>query len=228
MVTFILSWIPRNVWNGIYAHVSLALTWNETRDFTVYIHDDELENIHQWVRSKDDIETGGDLFGLWIDQHTAVVQLVLGPGENCRRTTTSFYQDLDYLHECGEAITKGHGLCNIGQWHSHHRLSLDHPSSGDDETVWGNMPGLGLNRFIVFIATIKGISSVNVNPFLYEIDSKTEDKLPVLQGKLLCNSLYSPLRCNRSLVKKLEEGAETMNGSTPRYDESERNTCIDI
>ena len=190
---------------------------SEEDRFRVFIYEDELRNIREWVLEKDNIETGGDLFGLWIDQHTAVVQLVLGPGKDCRRTERSFYQDLDYLQQCGEAITEGHGLCNIGQWHSHHRLSLNKPSLGDEDTVWGNMPGLGLNRFIVFIATIEKTSTVNVNPFLFEIDGETkkEKRLPVQPGAVeYVKSRTSPLRSNKNLLRKLEQGAESMNSTS--------------
>ena len=188
---------------------------SEEDKFRVFIYEDELRNIREWVLEKDNIETGGDLFGLWIDQHTAVVQLVLGPGKDCRRTKTSFYQDLDYLQQCGEAITEGHGLCNIGQWHSHHRLSLNEPSSGDEDTVWGNMPGLGLNRFIVFIATIENTSTVNVNPFLFEIDSETKRRLPVQPGAVkYVKSCTSPLRSNKNILRKLKQGAESMNSTS--------------
>ena len=86
---------------------------------------------------------GGDLFGLWIDEHTAVVQFVIGPGKKCRRTKTSFFQDTDYLARTGEYLTKQHGLCNIGQWHSHHKIQLFVPSAGDCRTVSENMPVSG-------------------------------------------------------------------------------------
>ena len=68
---------------------------------TVYIYEDELNFLKWLVLQKPDIETGGDLFGLWQDESTAVVQLILGPGEKCKRTTTSFYQDVSYLREVG-------------------------------------------------------------------------------------------------------------------------------
>ena len=217
-------------YNGRAIHnISLILrsTEKDTRPFQVFIYEDELENIREWVRKKTDIETGGDLFGLWIDQHTVVVQLVLGPGEKCRRSETSFYQDLDYLAQSGEAITKGHGLCNIGQWHSHHRLGLPRPSSGDETTVWENMPGLGLNRFVVFIATIEGVDSlpeVNIEPFLFEIQNETGDKLPVIKGhfNIMPETQCSPFRLNGDLMSQLKMGAESMNKTTTLYKEMEK------
>ena len=60
--------------------------------FKVYINQGERDQIYNWVSKHKDIETGGDLFGLWLDEQTAVVQFVLGPGKDCRRTTTSFFQ----------------------------------------------------------------------------------------------------------------------------------------
>ena len=73
-----------------------------------------------------------------------MVQFVLGPGKDCRRTTTSFFQDISYLQDAGSYFTKQHGLCNIGQWHSHHKIPLFEPSAGDHNTVWNNMPTLGI------------------------------------------------------------------------------------
>ncbi len=60
--------------------------------FKVYINEGERDQIYNWVWKYTDIETGGDLFGLWIDDQTAVVQFVLGPGKRSYRTTTSFFQ----------------------------------------------------------------------------------------------------------------------------------------
>jgi hypothetical protein len=68
---------------------------------TVYIYEPELNYLKWLVLQKRKIETGGDLFGLWQDQGTAVVQLILGPGKGCSRTTTSFHQDVAYLEEVG-------------------------------------------------------------------------------------------------------------------------------
>lgn len=180
-------------------------------EFIVYINEGEKREIEEWVKIKDGIETGGDLFGLWITSQTAVVQFVLGPGQNCRRSTTSFYQDIEYLRKAGDYLTQQHGLCNIGQWHSHHRLSLTRPSGGDENTVWRNMPSLRLNRYIVFIATIKGFgknAKVDINPFLFEINQKG-NQMPVAPGILeVLNGPKSPFRCNEVIVDFIKNGQE--------------------
>ena len=186
----------------------------EKSQFKVIIDEGEMYQIEKWVLKRDNIETGGDLFGLWIDEHTAVVQFVLGPGEGCRRTTASFYQDVDYLEKAGKYVTKYHGLCNIGQWHSHHRLGLCRPSGGDENTVWGNMPNLGLSRYIVFIATIEddgGSSKANVSCFLFKTSAKGR-KCPVLKGHFeILQGQNSPFRLSELILNEIKNGGEILH-----------------
>ena len=177
---------------------------NKNKSFEVYINEGEMYQIQEWVLKHKDIETGGDLFGLWLDDHTAVVQFVLGPGKKCRRTTTSFFQDVEYLQEAGSYLTDKHGLCNIGQWHSHHRLSLSKPSHGDENTVWGNMPVLGLNRYIVFIANIT--NEVKVNCFLFRYQGR---KRSLTKGQFKSLHGNSPLRLNGMVLQNTFDGLES-------------------
>jgi hypothetical protein len=233
VLSFIYNWVlwlfnngTRNIQNNTNRElegVKTSVAVN-TRKFKVYIYKEEHEKIKNWVLQKDGIETGGDLFGLWLDQHNVVVQFVLGPGKNCRRTTTSFYQDIDYLASVGNYITRNHGLCNIGQWHSHHRLNLPRPSAGDEDTVWNNMPSLEMERYVVFIATIKDsgrgkFKTAHVNCFLFEIEN--ERKLPVLEGKIcVIEQEGSPLRMCSDLTALAESGLE--------HDDNSVSVVIDI
>ena len=192
--------------------------YDDSAQFTVYINEGEKYQIEEWVKRHPNIETGGDLFGAWIDDRNAVVQFVLGPGEGCRRTSVSFYQDIDYLREAGSYLTKNHGLCNIGQWHSHHTLGLTRPSGGDENTVWGNMPNLGLDRYIVFIATIrynsgyyyndKGVT-VNINPYLFEIKNGRRSR--VMQGSFKYMENNSPFRLDKVIQQGVIYRAESTN-----------------
>ncbi|XP_028402800.1 uncharacterized protein PFB0145c-like [Dendronephthya gigantea] len=194
--------------------------------FTVYMNEGEQHQIEEWVKKYDDIETGGDLFGAWIDEHTAVVQFVLGPGDGCRRSSVSFYQNINYLREAGGYLTQKHGLCNIGQWHSHHRLGLTRPSGGDENTVWGNMPSLGLKRYIVFIATITGGNrsyynystssyhdredlKVNINPYVFEIKNGYRNDVPL--GTIEPLPGNSPFRLDDRIQNAIKIGAESTN-----------------
>ena len=182
------------------------------RKLKVYIYESELAKIKNWVLLYTDIETGGDLFGLWIDSHTAVVQFALGPGKNCKRYETAFFQDLDYLASAGGYLTAKHGLCNLGQWHSHHQLSLNKPSTGDENTVWGHMPTLGLTRYIVCIANIssrRGKYHAGVNCFLFELDDRRV-QLPVIRGKFHTLGQASPVNEHAEIAQVITQGAESL------------------
>ena len=181
-------------------------------DFNVVIYESDYKQLCTWVLKKTDIETGGDLFGLWADKHTAVIQFVVGPGQNCRRSSVSFYQDINYLEKIGEHMTKSEGVCHIGEWHSHHQLGLARPSGGDENTVWNNMPTYNLKRFVIFIANLEQLRkdsyNVNIGCFLFELESVNgkEKQLPVLQGTFKILKNENPL--NRKLLRKRDEGAE--------------------
>ena len=123
--------------------------------FTAYVYEKDLRKIQELVQPHPNIETGGDLFGLWQDERTVIIQRFIGPGEKCKRTPTSFHQDVEYLHRVGSLITAEEGLCNVGEWHSHHQIGMPDPSAADRRTVFSNMPHLGLERFVLFIATIE-------------------------------------------------------------------------
>ena len=183
------------------------------REFTVAIYANEYKQICAWVLKHQSLETGGDLFGLWSDGESAVIQLVLGPGKNCQRATHSFYQDVAYLDKIGSNLTSKEGVCHIGEWHSHHTIGLKQPSGGDQRTVWTNMPKYGLSRFLLFIANIEthsyGCEAVSVGCFLFEFVKGTNQKLDVLQGKFHLMPNESPFRLK--YLKVLEREAECLN-----------------
>ena len=179
------------------------------RECLVAIYASEYKQICAWVLKNQRLETGGDLFGLWYDDRTAVIQLVLGPGINCRRTSGSFYQDVGYLEKVGSHLTGKEGLCHIGEWHSHHTIGLKRPSGGDERTVWTNMPKYGLNRFLLFIANIEyWQSSASVGCFLFELEKDSDNK-KVLQGNFVLLPDESPFRSKCLMV--LAEDAECLN-----------------
>ena len=114
---------------------------------------------------------------------------------------------MEYLRKAGTSLTNDRGLSNIGQWHSHHKIQLFVPSVGDENTVWNNMPDLGLERYIVFIANIT--QKVTINCFLFQI--KNGRKLPVMPGKFKLLKGNSPFRLDEKLLQITYEGLETSN-----------------
>ena len=186
----------------------------EKRKFEVLIYEEDYKELCAHVLEKSEIETGGDLFGLWLDEHKAVIQVALGPGKECRRTSTSFYQDVNYLAKVGSHLTKNEGLCHIGEWHSHHQLGLAQPSRGDESTVWNNMPTYNLSKFVIFIANIEASHpsyKVNIRCFLFEIDSRGS-QLPVLPGEFRILHSENPFSRKKKVKFERNNGAETSTG----------------
>ena len=194
---------------------------DERPEFEVMIYEEDYKELCAFVLRKPNIETGGDLFGLWADDYKAVIQLALGPGKGLRRTSTSFYQDVKYLENVGSYLTENEGVCHIGEWHSHHQLGLARPSGGDENTVWNNMPTYNLSRFVIFIANIEASRqtyTVNIGCFLFQIDTDKGNQLPVKEGKFKILHAENPFSQKKEVKKKRSEGAEHEGGDEGNID----------
>ncbi|MBR1565113.1 MAG: Mov34/MPN/PAD-1 family protein [Paludibacteraceae bacterium] len=133
----------------------------------VIVYQSELDYLSRCILDYPNIETGGQLFGFYTSKGTPVVCYTIGPGKHANHQTTFFNQDLDYLQTVGDVLTREYGLQHIGEWHSHHRLGLDHPSGHDARTMHHSLDSLCLNQFLLCIATTNGISAcVNAYSFL--------------------------------------------------------------
>src|ERR1035437_2290375 len=131
------------------------------------IYQSELDFMSRCVIDYPNLETGGDFFGFWTKEGHPVVQFVIGPGKGTTRTSTSFYQDIEYLKECGKFLNGKYGLEHIGGWHSHHRLALAHPSGGDVNTMRNALRNGNIERFLISICNIESESDVTINGFLF-------------------------------------------------------------
>lgn len=56
------------------------LNMSNSKAFTAYIYEQEKRYLEWLVLQRHNIETGGDLFGLWQNENIVIVQLILGPG----------------------------------------------------------------------------------------------------------------------------------------------------
>ena len=169
------------------------MSLSDGRKFTVFIRVNDIKRIFSWVMKHPNLETGGDLFGLWEKflnslENILNIQYVIGPGQLCRRTTSSFHQDVRYASQMENYFHRNHGMKHVALWHSH-QSGLDRPSADDKKMVWETMPSHDIDRFVLIIASIADSSkesenaAVSLKCFLFEIDDKTEECLPVLLGK---------------------------------------------
>lgn len=185
----------------------------------VYMFKDDLDMMVRLVLLHPVKETGGNLFGLWTDEQEPVVHIVLGPAIGCTRTGVSFYQSIPYLERVGGIVTQEYQLCHIGEWHSHHRLSLSVPSSGDSSTVLRNYPR-GTCGFLLIIGNILPNGNVTLSPYFYKEGQTSYEtgKIKPLHGR-------SPFRNVEKIWRNIhqdEDMSSTANEQWPR-EANERN-----
>ena len=177
-----------------------------TEDFAVYMFQADYERVQSWVNEYPDLETGGDLFGLWTSQGRGglnpLIHIVLGPGAGCKRTKYSFHQHIPYLQRAGNMLTTNYMLGHIGEWHSHHQLTLFEPSSGDYSTVKRNYPS-GFHGFLLIIANILPNSDVCLSPFVFR-----EGSAMVERGHVVVLPRESPFRRPDTINRPIREGGE--------------------
>ena len=133
---------------------------------TAVIYKSELDYISRCILDYTNIETGGQLFGFWSAAGTPVVVFAIGPGAHANHQPAFFNQDLEYLTRLGRILVDKYGLQHMGEWHSHHRLGLAHPSGHDAETMVTSIRRGGLGRFLLCIGNCDGVSSV-LNAFTF-------------------------------------------------------------
>ena len=137
-------------------------------EFTIAIYESELQAIGLESVSWD-AETGGDLFGLWAD--VPIIHLASRVGPNAQRDQAHFRLDVDYLIGLSQVLEADWGLRYFGDWHSHHRLGLETPSTGDQRRIAGVAAKNNFSEMAEFIVTFFGQEhdeqEIKINPYAY-------------------------------------------------------------
>src|SRR3990172_9785894 len=161
---------------------------NETTDkrYQVAIYESELRMIGLDSASWE-TETGGDLFGVWLD--IPVIYLASLAGPNVVRNHAHFRLDVEYLIKLSAKLEADWGLRYFGDWHSHHNLGLLSPSTGDKKRIVGVSNKNNFDGMAEFIITFEndGHNSkmIKINPYAYlDLPSTkfTDIELIVLKG----------------------------------------------
>ena len=136
--------------------------------FPIAIYESELQAIGQESTSWDS-ETGGDLFGVWGD--IPIVYFATKSGPNSVRDHAHFRLDVDYLIKLSIQLERDWGLRYFGDWHSHHRLGLKVPSSGDKSRIQRIGAKNEFHEMAEFIVTFSppydANTAVHVHPYAY-------------------------------------------------------------
>jgi hypothetical protein len=138
------------------------------------------------------IETGGDLFGHWHDALTVLLATKAGP--NAQRDHAHFRLDVDYLRQLSEVMASDWALRYFGDWHSHHRLGLSAPSSGDRRrisSIGTRNQFTSMAEIIVTLDDRPDESIIRIHPWVYDLTTGEVTPLP-LRVKVLPG--LSPIR----------------------------------
>ena len=65
--------------------------------FEVKISAKDLQRIKEFTNEYQDLETGGDLFGGWHPDGSCTITAITGPGENAKRTSTTWNQSEEFM-----------------------------------------------------------------------------------------------------------------------------------
>lgn len=168
------------------ARVERSLVQSQRRKYPIAIYESELQAIGEESISWN-TETGGDLFGIWGD--IPVVYLASRAGPQSVREHTHFRLDVDYLINLSISLEKDWGLRYFGDWHSHHRLGLQQPSSGDQKRIAGVAAKNNFNEMAEFIVTFASKQdsgrAIEIHPYAYldlPLKMLTDIVLIVLKG----------------------------------------------
>lgn len=117
-----------------------------------------------------EVETGGDLFGIWRD--IPIIYLATRAGPKAIRNDAHFRLDVDYLIMISSKLSNEWGLRYFGDWHSHHKLGLHSPSSGDRNRIKRLAEKNNFNEMAEFITSFVNVSTndrvVQIHPFIYK------------------------------------------------------------
>lgn len=110
----------------------------------IRIFESEIDQIIEATAGSPDLETGGELLGLWshADMPTVMlagvtVMLAGSPGPDSKRGTTWFEQDPAAHMNLERLAWERYGVQVVGLWHSHHQLGLHELSAGDVRRTQG-------------------------------------------------------------------------------------------
>lgn len=158
----------------------------KVRESFVAVYESELQAIGQESISWN-TETGGDLFGVWNEM--PVIYLATRAGPAALRSHAHFRLDVDYLVKLSIDLDNDWGLRYFGDWHSHHRLGLQSPSSGDQKRIHQIAAKNHFLEMVEMIITFSpGFDSdkkVQINPYVYAepgLSTPAEAGLIVLKG----------------------------------------------
>ncbi len=137
------------------------------------------------------------------------VFLMTKAGPKAQRNNTHFRLDVDYLRQLSEPLAADWALRYFGDWHSHHRLGLSAPSSGDRRRIRQLGKRNQFPSMAEIIVTTEGSQHepvVRVHTWFYDLSG--EDEPTTLRVRVLPGC--SPVR--QALITRSEFVEQSLRG----------------
>lgn len=165
----------------------------------LYIFESELRAIAYEAAKYPNLETGGDLYGLWTADGNPVVYLATGPGKHVIHQEARYQMDIDYKKNCETVLSKEFGIHYLGDWHSHHKLEFCEPSSGDQNRIFSIFRkhiNIKYMAEIIINHTTNGKGKEIISGYIY-------DRETMMYAEVVCpDSKTSPIRESVWKLKK--------------------------
>ena len=127
----------------------------------IRIYEHEVQLIAKEVASWPNLETGGYVFGFWDHRGNAIGHFFSGPGRTAVHGYAHFEEDAEFLQLTHAHANRLHGVETVMRVHSHHRLGLTRPSSGDARSQASFMARNGFRSMFELIATFPEANASN-------------------------------------------------------------------
>ena len=116
------------------------------------------------------------------------------------------------MNRVGRFFNDNYMVCHIGEWHSHQSLSLNKPSTGDQQTIRCKFPQ-GIAKFLVIIANIRNKDTIALSPYFFTDEGTRYEK-----GEYVVLDSEGPFSKDVKIEPEIQLGAEgakdQQNGTT--------------
>jgi hypothetical protein len=144
--------------------MEVGMPWKiKNNGFSPYLNilESELKFISGLSAHWGEIETGGELYGLFTHGCRPTIMLATPPGPNAIHQVAHFRQCIDFFKQANAFCRDKYGLQYIGNFHSHHKLGIKGLSSGDIHSTHLIASKNGYRRFCQIVVTFDSASYAN-------------------------------------------------------------------
>ena len=193
-------------------------TFNKNFEQYITVFASDLQYMAADAYAHKNIETGGGIYVLWSHCGRPIVMLATSSGPGACRETAHFAIDPEYVTTWNEKLQKMFGIQYGGNWHSHHKLGMDHPSGGDAGQIHGIAARCNIPRMVQIVLTCEdgaicapkpadfGSIAGTASPSLHKPVTTIKEVCPRGQAKSGVNVKCTKIRINAFIYTDASKG----------------------